>query len=185
MPKRRKSYRWLWGIIFLVLIAGTVVIAIMVRNNLFGDNASNKTEPTNSSNTVNPDQPKDDTKKEEDKKPDDNTSEKKDVPQYTGDNPNKSDVLSGVVSYADVSGDDLIIRVNIDQFLSEGNCIINVVKNGSVAFTQTVGIMESVSTSTCDGYRIPTSTLPKGDLQLEVLVQSGNRSGKITGRVRI
>ena len=184
MPKRRKSYRWLWGLTFLILVGGAVAVAILVRNNLFSNN-SNKNEPAVPSNTVNPDQPEDDTKKEEDKKTDDNTSEKKDVPQYTGDNPNKSDVLSGVVSYADVSGDDLVIRVNIDQFLSEGNCTINIVKNGSVAFTQTVGIMESVSTSTCDGYKIPTSTLPKGDLQLEVLVQSGNRSGKITGRVRI
>jgi len=184
MPKRRKSYRWLWGIIFLVLIAGAVVVAVLVRNNFF-DDSSNKNESANSSNTVSPNKPKDDTKKEEDKESDDNVSEKKDVPQYTGDNPNKADALSGVISYADVSGDDLIIRVNIDQFLSEGNCTINIVKNGSVAFTQTVGIMESVSTSTCDGYKIPTSTLPKGDLQLEVLVQSGNRSGKITSRVRI
>lgn len=183
MPKRRKNHKWLWGIIFLVLIAGAVVVAIMVRNNFFNDN-SNKSEPGNSSNTVSPDKPKDDTKKEDDKKTDD-TPKKEDVPQYTGDNPNKAETLSGVISYADVSGDDLVIRVNIDQFLSEGNCTINIVKNGSVAFTQTVGIVESVSTSTCDGYKIPTSTLPKGDLQLEVLVQSGNRSGKITSRVRI
>ena len=184
MPKRRKSYRWLWGLVFLVLIAGAVVVAVMIRNNLFEDNPKNN-ESINSANTTDTNKPKDDTKKEGDKKEGEDTPKKEDVPQYTGDNPNRSDTLSGVISYADVSGDDLIIRVNIDQFLSNGNCTINVVKNGSVAFSQTVAIIESVSTSTCDGYKIPTSSLPKGDLQLEVLVESEGKSGKITGRVRI
>ena len=184
MPKRRKSYRWLWGIIFLILIAGTVTVAILVRNNLFGDDPKNNNSGNTSQDT--PASKSDDRKEGDTKKPEENPENKKeDVPQYTGDNPNKASNLSGVISYADVVGENLVIRVNIDQFLSNGNCTLNIVKNGTSVFAQLVSIMESVSTSTCDGYNIPVSSLPKGDLQLEVLVESEGKSGKITGRVRI
>ncbi len=183
MPKRRKNYRWLWGLIFLILIVATVVVAILVRNNLFGEKPKENNQNTSQNNTD--DQKNDDKKEDDAKKPEETPAKKEDVPQYTGDNPNKANSLSGVISYADVSGEDLVIRVNIDQFLSNGNCTINIVKNGSVVLTQTAGIMESVSTSTCDGFKIPVSGLPKGDLQLEVLVESEGKSGKITGRVRI
>ena len=184
MPKRKRNLRWVKWLVFLVLIAGAVTMAILVKNNFDKKTDDSGRQTTNTE--------KHEEKKDDDKNKNQNSDDTKETPkqeekapQYEGDSPNKADALSGVISYADVVGDDLTIRVNIDQFLSEGNCTINIIKNGSVAFTQTAGIVESVSTSTCDGYKIPTSTLPKGDLQLEVLVQSGNRSGKITSRVRI
>jgi len=184
MPKRRKSYRWLWGLIFLILIAATVVVAILVRNNLFGEQPKENNQNT-SQNTTDTSKKEDNKKEDDTKKADDNSAKKEEIPQYAGDNPNRANTLSGVISYADVSNENLVIRVNIDQFLSNGNCTLNIVKNGSSVFTQLVSIMESVSTSTCDGYNIPVSSLPKGDLQLEVLVESEGKSGKITGRVRI
>ena len=95
------------------------------------------------------------------------------------------ETLSGVISYADVNGEELIIRVNIDQFLTEGNCNITISKNGATHYSSSAGIQESVSTSVCDGFKVPVASLPKGDLQIEVLLESGGKNGKITGRVRI
>ena len=89
------------------------------------------------------------------------------------------------MSYADVINDELVIRISIDQFLQSGNCNLTVSRNGVTYYTQTVGILESVTTSTCDGFKIPVNELSKGELQVEVNLESDGKSGKIEGRIRI
>ena len=183
MPKRKRNFRWVKWLIFLVLIVGAITVAILVKNNfdkkLDNDGQTtnvdkpeekkteNKTENQNSDNT-------EETSKQEEK-----------APQYEGESPNKAETLTGLITYADVVNDELVIRVNIDQFLQSGSCNLTMSRNGVTHYSQTVGIQESVTTSTCDGYKIPVSELPKGDLVVEIDLNSEGKSGKITGRVRI
>ena len=183
MPKRKRNFRWVKWLIFLVLIVGAITVAILVKNNfdkkLDNDGQTtnvgkpeekkteNKTENQNSDNT-------EETSKQEEK-----------APQYEGESPNKSETLTGLITYADVVNDELVIRVNIDQFLQSGSSNLTMSRNGVTHYSQTVGIQESVTTSTCDGYKIPVSELPKGDLVVEIDLNSEGKSGKITGRVRI
>ncbi|MBQ8985527.1 hypothetical protein IJ076_03250, partial [Candidatus Saccharibacteria bacterium] len=113
------------------------------------------------------------------------STEKEKIEQYTGESPNKADELTGLVTYAGVSGEKLIVRLNIDQFLSTGSCSLTISKDDNVYFSQSSAIIESVTTSTCDGFEIPVSNFPSGNLRIVVLLESGGKSGKIEGEVRL
>lgn len=181
MPRRKRDFRWVKWLLFLVLIIVAVIVVILVKNNYFGEKQENNTQHS------------EDTNKPEDKKPEEGSNEtnteesgkEEKAPQYEGESPNKSENLTGLITYADVIDNELVIRVNIDQFLQSGNCNLTMSRNGVTYYSQSVGIQESVTTSTCDGYKIPVSELSKGDFQVEIDLESDGKSGKITGRVRI
>ena len=179
MPRRKRNFRWVKWLMFLVLIVAAVVV-VLVKNNF------DKKIDDSSQQVVNTDKTEDNKteEKSDDKKEEEPKQEEK-VPQYEGESPNKSETLTGLITYADVVNDELVIRVNIDQFLQSGNCNLTISRNGETYYNQSVGIQESVTTSTCDGYKIPVSGLPKGDFSVEIDLDSGGKSGKITGRVRI
>lgn len=181
MPERKRNFRWVKWLLFLVLIVVAVVVTVLVLNNF-----NKKTNDNAQQATTTEDKTK---KKETDSEKTENkegTSEQEEkAPQYEGESPNKSETLTGIITYADIIDNDLVIRVNIDQFLSGGNCNLTMNRNGVTYYTQTASIQESVTTSTCDGYNIPVSELPKGDFSVEINLDSDGKSGKITGRVRI
>ena len=184
MPKRKRSFRWIKWLVFLVLIIAAIVVIILVKNNFdkntnVNDNQSASIDNKSEDNRSDEKAEGDSDNKEEGSKPEEK------APQYDGDSPNKSETLTGLITYADVVNDELVIRVNIDQFLQSGSCNLTMSRNGITYYTQSVGIQESVTTSTCDGYKISVSELPKGDLSVEINLESDGKSGKITGRVRI
>lgn len=181
MPKRKRNFRWVKWLIFLILIAGAVAVVILVKNNYF-----DKKDEKNFSQTA-------DSGKTEDKKPEEKTEQKtgesqkpeEKALQYEGESPNRSETLTGLITYADVVNDELVIRVNIDQFLQSGSCNLKITRNGETLYSKSVGIVESVTTSTCDGFKISKSELPSGSLQVEIDLESEGKSGKIEGRVKI
>lgn len=105
--------------------------------------------------------------------------------QYDGGNPNKSESLTGAISYAGVSGGNLIVRVNIDQFLASGKCELNILKDGTSAYNEITTIESSVSTSTCNGFSVPLSELASGKYAIEVNLESDGKYGKMVGEVTI
>ena len=180
MPKRKREFRWVKWLIFLVLIIAAVTVVILVKNNYFDKKPNNSTSQNMNDG------------KKEDKKDEQNSNSgdgevkpEEKAPQYDGESPNKSETLTGLITYADVSGEDLIVRVNIDQYLTGGSCNLTMSRNGVTYYNKNVAIQESVTTSTCDGYKIPISELPKGELTVEINLESDGKSGKITGRVKI
>lgn len=122
--------------------------------------------------------------KVEDKKEEDAKPEEK-APQYEGESPNKSETLTGMITYTGVMNDKLAIRVNIDQFLQTGKCKLTIKKDGNNIYNGVALIQESVTTSTCDGFDIPVPQLTNGDLQIEIVLESGDKSGKIVGEASI
>ncbi|MBO7657030.1 hypothetical protein J6S55_00035, partial [Candidatus Saccharibacteria bacterium] len=112
-------------------------------------------------------------------------SKKEEVKQYDGDSPNMADSLTGVISYAGVSGGDLIIRVNIDQYLTTGNCGLTLKRDGNIIYSVTTNIEGSVSTSTCNGFKISSGELSSGKLEIEIALESGDKRGKILGEATI
>lgn len=176
MPKRKRDFRWIKWLLFLVLLGVAITVVVLVKNNYFSEKQENTVRQSENS-----DKPEE--KPNEDKLEEQKQEEK--VPQYDGESPNKSETLTGLITYADIINEELVIRVNIDQFLQSGNCNLTMSRNGATYYTQSVGIQESVTTSTCDGYKIPVSELSKGDFQVEIDLESDGKSGKIVGRVRI
>ena len=181
MSRRKREFRWAKWLVFLVLIIGAIVVVILVKNNF------DKKPDNNTPQAANVNKPE--KKKEEKTNDSDGTKEEpkqeEKTPQYDGESPNKSETLTGMITYANVMDGELVIRTNIDQFLQTGSCNLVISRNGVTYYTSTVGIQESVTTSTCDGYKIPIGELSEGDFSVEIGLESGEKSGKITGRVRI
>jgi hypothetical protein len=172
--------KWL---LILVLIAFTVVTVVLVKNNL------DKNTDNDGQQSVNTDEgkekPEEKSEQETEDKKEESAKPEEKAPQYEGESPNVSESLTGMITYAGVMGDKLVVRVNIDQFLQTGNCKINIIKDGDSIYNNTVLIQESVTTSTCDGFDIPVSQLVSGNLQAEVFLESGDRSGKIVEEIHI
>jgi len=104
--------------------------------------------------------------------------------QYEGDNPNKSSTLTGVVSYKSVSGGILVIRTTINQTLSSGKCQLTL-SNGSKTVSRSSDLVMNPSSSSCNGFDVPTAELGSGNWNIEIKVSSGNRTGVIKDSVRI
>ena len=113
-----------------------------------------------------------------------NVENPKDIPQNEGTDPNKSAVITGVLTRADVSGDKAIIRVNIDQYLSSGTCTLTI-SSGSNQLVKTANLIPSAATSTCEGFDVPSSELANFSrpLSISISLTSGDKTGIIEGQV--
>lgn len=110
-------------------------------------------------------------------------TEKEKVVQYEGEDPNEEDELTGVVTYAGVNGDNLMIRVNIDQYLNSGSCELNLIQN-SVVYSDIANIVGSAITATCEGFNVPVNGL-SGNYEIVIKINSGEKTGTINGKAKI
>lgn len=111
--------------------------------------------------------------------------DEKKVKQYDGEDPNKAEELSGVVTYAGVLNNKLTIRVNIDQYLGEGKCELNLTKDGNTVRAETSGIVSAATTATCEGFDVPVNGLEAGEYNIIVKLDAGGKVGTINGKVKI
>lgn len=115
-------------------------------------------------------------------KPEDIDDGDKTPVKYDGDDPNTLDSLTGSITYTGVTGNKLIIRMSINQYLGSGVCSLTL---GD--YSSTVNITPSASTSTCEGFDIPISDLGNlsGKVNFTINLQSGDKTGTITGEVSL
>lgn len=180
--RKRKSKKWINGIIFLVLIVAAGVMCYFVWDAYFRD----KTEkPGDGGSEVQVAGDDKEDKKEEIEVKSDGSTEKPKVEQYDGDDPNTLTGLTGVLTYAGVSNGYLRLRVNIDQYLSSGTCILVLSRNGNQIYSDYTNIVDSASTSTCEGFDVLASELGTGGLQIKITLASGDKNGVITGEATI
>ena len=182
--RRRKNKRWLGKVLFLVLLIVAGVVCYLVWDNYFRNKSGD--EPTPAATQQTNDNPviKDGKGGEEEKN--ESEPEKKETPvQYEGENPNNSSSVTGVITYAGVSGSNLMIRVNIDQYLNGGTCKLALKQNGNTVYTASASVIDAASTSTCEGFNVPVSGLPKGAIDIIISVSSGNKSGDIIGSANL
>lgn len=191
MAKRRKNRKkWIFWLILLVLLVAAGVVAFLVWNNYFRNKADvNRTEDKmeivekkeDNKDTSNTEMSNGDNKEYRDEA--EKAVEEKKVVPYEGEDPNVNKELTGVVTYAGVNGDALMIRVNIDQYLDSGVCELSL--QGSGMYSDTANIVGSASTATCEGFNVPMGELGPGAYQIVIRVSSGDKSGTIRGTVDI
>lgn len=187
--KRKNNKKWLWwgaGILILAVVIGGGVL--IWRKNDADDKKTEETAVVEKSEKTDP------TEIEPETEPVETMStgvEKEKVVQYEGEDPNTETGLSGVVTYAGVSGEKLMVRVSIDQYLTSGTCELSLKKDGVVIYSDTAGIVGSASTSTCEGFDILTSSLGAngatgaGKIEININISADGRSGAISGEVEI
>lgn len=188
--KRKKNKKRLFWILMLILLVAAAVVVYFVWDGYFKGKGGGKKESSQEVEKV------EERKEDEDGGADarieegheqleDEVKDGKEIVQYDGENPNKAESISGVVTYAGVSGERLMIRVNIDQFLDDGECILNLVRNGSTIYNDTARVVGNVATATCEGFDVPVDGIGGGATDIMITINSGEKTGAITGKVEL
>lgn len=181
--RRKRSKKWISWLFFLILLIVAVVVCYFVWEVYFKDkDGTSGREEEGSLVTMSVEEQGEKTEKKEKKE---ETVEKTEVKQYDGEDPNRSERLTGVMTYLGVSGDDLVARVNVDQYLTSGSCEIRIIRSGEVLYNEVVSVIDSAATSTCEGFNVPLSELSTGQMQVEIKIEAGERAGVISGEVEI
>ena len=181
--KRKRNKKWLFWVMIVVLFVTAVVVCYLVWDNYFRDKKDEENTVEQQSLVEDKDEVKEDSATEEETV--EREKEKEQMPAYEGKNPNTNESLTGVVTYAGVSGESLVIRVNIDQYITEGSCELNLVQNGTVVYSDVAGIVGSAATATCEGFNVLTNRLGGGDYGVVIYISSGEKNGVINGEARI
>lgn len=174
--KKNKKISYLVLILVLFVVAGVVVF--LVWKNYFSDDKNNHQDNEDNGTTI--EKVITDGKGEADVEP---IKEKEPVVPYEGDSPNEASDLTGVVTYASVVGDKLVIRVSIDQYLDSGSCELKLIQDG-VKYSASANI-SSVTTATCEGFDVPLSEIGNGNYQILINLKSGGKTGVISEEVDI
>jgi len=185
--RRQRNKRWIYWVIILVLLIITITVVCLVKNNYFGNDEQSAVEEA----SVEADSEKDEksiTEQTAEKDDDAQTRETEDtkkIKQYDGSDPNESATLTGAITYAGVAGNDLMVRVNIDQYLDGGECVLNLSKNGGIVYSETVRTITAATTTTCEGFNVATSKLGSGRMNISIKISAGEKKGEINGEVEI
>lgn len=180
---RKRNLGWLQWMIGVILVCVAISVVIAVKVNYFDNQGS--VDGGADANTTTGDV------EEGAKKPEKNDSNqveevmKQDVKQYDGESPNVAEVLTGVITHATVSGEKLVVRVNIDQYLESGTCTLSVKQGENAVYKDVARIVNSAVTATCEGFDVPVAGLSNGEVQIAIDLESGDRTGKISGAVQI
>ena len=183
--KRKRSKKWIYWVLLLVLLVAAGVVAYLVWDGYFRDKSGESDAPRASEVVGWAEEKKEMKEDGKEIENDDEEEDDKKVKQYDGEDPNKAEKLSGVVTYAGVLNGRLTIRLNIDQYLEEGKCELNLVKDGSTVYTETSGIVSAATTATCEGFDVSMSGFGAGKYSVVVKLDAGGRTGTIKGEVEI
>ena len=182
--QRRRNYRKLWwwgvGVILVILIAVGIILGLNNRGeNQNTKNDENETEKVEQEERVKRDEKSDNEKKDEE------VAKQQQVTQYEGEDPNMAEELSGVVTYAESDGVNLVIRTSIDQYLTEGVCELTLMQGGDMIYSDVTNIVGDVSTARCEGFDVPVVELGEGNIEINIKLSAGERSGSIRGEASI
>ncbi len=119
---------------------------------------------------------------EDNSKPVTHESEKDIQQPYEGEDINNAPSLTGVVNYKTVVGETLVLRTTIHQLVPSGTCNLTMT-NGQKTVTRSSQIMQNPSSSTCEGFDIPTAELSGGKWNIQITISSGDKTGTITDTV--
>lgn len=182
MTKRKRKN--IANYIAVLVVAGVLVGASCII--WMNVSREEKTEATSEESTVEKIEVK--TKDEVEVKPEDTQKEdfvKEKVQQYDGADPNEGEKLTGAITYAGVNDGTLMIRVNIDQYLANGKCRLELSRDSKVLYGEEVDIVDSAATATCKGFNVATDGLGNGKTNISVIVTTDGKTGTISGEVNL
>lgn len=180
--KTNSKKKWLFGILIVVILA----VAGASSYYIMGAISNNKNDNVEINENQKEEERKEEVKQNNDQEGQSGGDEEKPkVVQYDGDNPNEAEVLTGAVTFAGVSNSTLMIRVNIDQYLENGECKLTLMRGGDTIYNSIASIIGGASTATCEGFDIPVEGLGGGRIEININLSADGRSGMIRGEVSI
>lgn len=176
---RRHRFNPVAVIFFIALLVGAAVVIFLLiqsSNNPVlkapEDKPTHSKQQSDDSNSKEQ-EPTPEPEKEEEKR----EEEKPNVDQYTGEDPNNLEVITGIINYAGVYEGQFLIRVSIDQSIS-GTCDFTLTSPTNKIITGT-STTTAGPTSTFCSYSIDPSE--SGRWNITVDVKSPDKAGTITG----
>lgn len=186
MSARRNKTNWFKIIFITVLIIAAGVICFLVWKAYFSDDSASDKKNDDSA-VIDDTSGKEEEKKEE--KKEDTEPEKKDekekIPQYDGDDPNEKNELTGAITYAGILNQNLVIRVNIDQYVASGKCTLVLRRDGVTIYSTEAPIVDSASTSTCEGFDISVKALEPGPTNIIIYINGDGKTGELTKEIEL
>lgn len=185
--RRKKSSVKVVIVLFVILgiiIAG--IVAFLNKDkltNVFTDKKSdNSTSQTgNSDANSNNDKKSDNESSNNTNNEPTREAEKSNISQYDGEDPNKSNVITGVINADANESGTLSVRVVIDQALSSGTCTIVVSHSSGATNTVSAPVEPGPSSSFC----IAEAGSAPGNWKITATVSADNKTGTITGEVNL
>ena len=183
IEKRKNNQKWLWWVGGLIVLTSVLIVGVIIWQNNHNEE-QNKEVGIDEVEKI--EHKYGDNKKQTDfQKHDEEVAKQQQITQYEGGDPNQSAELTGVVTYAGVSEDKLTIRVTIDQYLTEGTCELTLARGGATIYNSIANIVGDVSTATCQGFDVATNELEGGNLEINIKLNAGEKSGMIRGEANI
>lgn len=179
MVKRNNYKKWIWWGVGLVVVVG-MIIGVVIGINSNSKNQMNEKKDEGTQKIEQKDEAGQNEKTESEKK-DEEVAKQQTPIQYEGNNPNEAEELSGVITYAEINGVNLIIRTSIDQYLTEGICELTLMRGGNIIYSDTANIVGDVSTATCQGFDVATAELGEGNLEIIINLSANGKRGTIRG----
>lgn len=185
--KRRRNFR---PLIFAGLIIVAIIVAVVVFINLTKKSDTAKNSETGIETET---KKAEESAKTEEKTAENSAETKKDEEldgktpsQGEGEDANSLGELTGAVNYAAVEGEELVIRVTIDQYLASGVCSLHL-ESPLTGDTYDVAseIAPAAATSSCAGFNVPLSSLMTGEYNITVELSAGGKTGRVAGKVEI
>lgn len=178
--KTKKIIYWLFMLVLLIAAAG---VTYLVWDNYFNDQKDD-VETSSENNSEEKEKVRESNKNVEGELKSE-APEKEKVVQYDGEDPNTAQGLSGAITHAAVSGANFVLRVNIDQYVTGGNCELTIKRNGATIYSNIVSIIGSASTATCEGFDIPVNRLGGGPVEININLSADGKGGVIRGEANI
>lgn len=184
-PKGRHRKHVVAIVIVCILVVAVAVAGVLVfvnRDKIFSTKTESAVEQV--------EEKKEEEKKTEEKqeeKVQENTreEEKPSVAQYEGEDPNKLENITGVVSFAGYSEGNFIVNVMLDQELgNSGTCNFTLMHSSGAKITNTSATQAGPSTSFCS-YSTPAGNVQAGAWSISVEVTGTNKKGAISGEANI
>lgn len=180
--KRKRSKKWIYYLVMFVLLIAAGVTVYLVWDNYFHDKKDNEIQEPDKA-VISESALDTETEAKEDKG--DSESDDKRPVQYEGEDPNIKEELSGSITYAGLIDDRIAVRMNIDQYLGEGECTIHFMNNGVDSYKEITNITSSAATATCEGFDIPVNNIASGKYEILIELSSGGKTGTIKGEINI
>lgn len=186
VARRKRSRKWIYWVVVILLVATAVMVGYKVWEVYFKD-AGMQVETETVVEVAQKVEEKEPEKVEDELEAEVKTEEAPVTrPQYEGVDPNTSEEITGVMTYAGVNGEVLMIRVNIDQYLTGGSCVLMVAQDGAELYSEKVRVADSAATATCEGFNVPmTQIAASGEVGIRIMVTSGDKTGIIEGEVNL
>lgn len=200
IKKHNNTKKIIIAVIAVVVIAAVAAGAWFLarQNNDDGQKSNdNTTQDEDKQSDDNDDADSDDsgnTPDQTDEQPDDQTTDDdptnggKTPPRYEGGSVQDSDTLTGNISGISVAGNNLSIRVTINQYITDpdGRCELTLTAPSGATYDYWSDLIQNPQTTSCYGWDIPVSELGgnvSGHWTAKVVVNGDGRTGTFTQEV--